>query len=67
MKAIISKSNVFVGTTDRFITNEYKRLSSILKIAQNFAKKINHSVRIELYYNWDNRYSDPNKTIIIEN
>jgi len=66
MRAVISKSDSFVGTSDRFITNEYKNITSILNIAKKFSTKINHSVRVEIWRNWQNRYNEADQVIVIE-
>lgn len=68
MRAIVTRSNKDgsydqVGMSNCFITNEYKRMTYIHKAAREFSK--GRPYKLEIYYNWNNRYKDPDKVLIV--
>lgn len=64
MKAFLSDGKG-LGTDHSAITNEYKSIPSMFKYAvRPFMARHGDYCKVELFYNWDNRYGTPSKVII---
>ena len=70
MRAILSKFepkyNQYrnVGTDGRTITKEYKSLATLYRYGiRPYLKMWDGKLKAEIWYNWNNRYKDPNKVM----
>ena len=50
-----------VGMNRRYISNEYKTERNLIHNVQK--RNPGQKLRLEVWYSWDNRYSEPNKII----
>lgn len=55
-----------VGMSNRFITGEYKSLKALIRYGVKSCTPLGSCARIELYYNWDNRYAEPDKVYYLD-
>lgn len=64
MKAFLSDGKG-LGSDHSTVTKEYKSILSLYKYAvKPFMATHGDYCKVELFYNWDNRYGTPNKLII---
>ena len=54
-----------LGSTHSNVTNEYKSMATLYRYAiRPFLKSHNGFCKAEIFLNWDNRYSKPDKVMI---
>lgn len=70
MRAFVHEYNTIsntprLGSAHATITNEYRSIPNMFKYAiKPFMKSHKSDVIVEVFYNFDNRYGEPDKTLI---
>ena len=58
-----SDGKAIIGTGR--ITGEYKSEATLLRYGVQPLRRAHYSLRVAIYHNWDRRYGEPDKVIVL--